>query len=382
MVEKVAINRYQNGTLSDISRKLKSMGFGGHHLQNRLFTYVGFMIIAPPHPDEALRQYTLDCLNLLDTAADQFLETLVRVAQNAFGVETVLISLIDRDRQWFKARLGLSISETPRDIAFCSHTILQTDTLIVPDALDDPRFKANPLVTGSPHIRLYAGHPIRVNGFPIGTLCLLHPEPRNLSDTEKTLLADLATLAEGHVLHRIQNTHIRTLYQTLDAERHRAMTDPLTQAWNREGLSFFEPVILKEALASEKMVGVLYCDLDHFKLINDRYGHAIGDQAIVQAARRLRAGLRVDDILVRHGGEEFLILVLINRQDELAMLAQRAREAIIASPLSCGDALLDVTMSIGTAVKREAETLDEAINRADLALYRAKANGRNRIEAG
>ncbi|WP_342030434.1 hypothetical protein [Pseudomonas sp. SST3] len=72
------------------------------------------MIIAPLHPDESLRQYTLDCLNILDTAADEYLETLVRVAQSAFGVETVLISLIDRDRQWFKTRLGLAISETPR----------------------------------------------------------------------------------------------------------------------------------------------------------------------------------------------------------------------------------------------------------------------------
>lgn len=343
---------------------------------------VGNMIIAPPHPDEALRQYTLDCLNLLDTAADQYLDTLIRVAQNAFGVETVLISLVDRDRQWFMARLGLAASETPRNIAFCAHTILQADSLIVPDTLDDPRFKANPLVTAAPFIRLYAGHPIRVNGFPIGTLCLLHPEPRNLSDAERAMLEDLATLAEGYVLHRIQNTHIRDLYQTLDAERHKAMTDPLTQAWNREGLSYFGPVVLNQAASNGKSVGVMYCDLDHFKLVNDRCGHAIGDQAIVQASRRLRAVLRVDDLLIRHGGEEFLILVLVNREDELTMLAQRAREAISDNPLSCGNVLLSMTMSIGTTIKIHTESLDEAINRADIALYRAKANGRNRIEAG
>ena len=110
----------------------------------------GTMTIAPPHPDEVLRQYTLDCFNILDTAADEYLETLVRVAQSAFGVETVLISLIDRERQWFKARLGLSVSETHRDISFCSHTILQTDSLVIPDALNDPRFSTNPLVENSP----------------------------------------------------------------------------------------------------------------------------------------------------------------------------------------------------------------------------------------
>lgn len=301
----------------------------------------------------------------------------MRVAQNAFGVDTVLISLIDRDRQWFKTRLGLDVSETPRDISFCSHTILQADSLLVPDALNDPRFCANPLVENSPFIRLYAGHPIRVNGFPIGTLCLLHPEPRILNDLERTMLVDLATLAEGHVLHRIQNTHIRTLYQTLDAERHRAMTDPLTQTWNRAGLSYFGPVMVKEAASGGKAVGVMYADLDHFKAINDRYGHSIGDQVIVQAARRLKAVLRVDDVLVRHGGEEFLILALVNSADELAALAKRVREVVVKSAFNCDDHVLSMTLSIGTTLKRDEEQLESAISRADIALYRAKASGRN-----
>ncbi|MGM3388245.1 sensor domain-containing diguanylate cyclase [Stutzerimonas stutzeri] len=340
------------------------------------------MIIAPPHPDEALRQFTLDCLNLLDTAADEYLDTLVRVARSAFGVETVLISLIDRDRQWFKARTGMSLSETSRDIAFCSHTILQRHSLVVPDTLDDPRFLSNPLVTAPPYIRLYAGHPIRVNGFPIGTLCLLHPEPRQLSDAERSMLVDLASLAEWHVLHRVQSTHIRTLYQTLDAERHRAMTDPLTQAWNRQGLEYFGQALEKAALANDTKVGVLYGDLDHFKSVNDRHGHAVGDQAIVQTARRLKATLRADDILVRLGGEEFLILVLVNQREELAQLARRARQAIVETPLLCAGVSLSMTISLGVTLKMRDETLAQAIHRADSALYRAKANGRNCIELG
>ncbi|WP_342030433.1 GGDEF domain-containing protein [Pseudomonas sp. SST3] len=268
------------------------------------------------------------------------------------------------------------------DISFCSHTILQTDSLVVPDTLNDPRFCANPLVESSPYIRLYAGHPIRVNGFPIGTLCLLHPEPRTLNDIERGMLVDLATLAEGHVLHRIQNTHIRTLYQTLDAERHRAMTDSLTRTWNRAGLSYFGPVMVKESVSSGKAVGVMYADLDHFKSINDRYGHAIGDQVIVQTARRLKAVLRVDDVLVRHGGEEFLIMVLVNSADELAGLAKRAREAIVNSEFNCDNHVLSMTLSIGVTLKRDEEQLESAISRADIALYRAKANGRNCVEAG
>ncbi|MCQ2029544.1 sensor domain-containing diguanylate cyclase [Stutzerimonas zhaodongensis] len=337
------------------------------------------MLVAPMHPEEALRQYTLDCLDLLDTAADAHLDTLVRVAQTMFGVETVLISLIDRDRQWFKARQGLDISETPRDVSFCSHTILQTDSLIVPDALHDPRFSDNPLVLSAPRVRLYAGHPLFVNGFPIGSLCLLHPQPRQLSDTEQGTLRDLATLAEGYVVQRVQNTHIRTLYEALDVERMNAMTDPLTRVWNRQGLEYFAPVLFNK-VAEGKQVGVLCCDLDHFKTVNDRYGHAIGDQVLVQTARRLKAVLRADDLLVRLGGEEFAMLVLINQTNELQLLAERVRLTLLAEPMPCGEASVSITASVGAAIKRNEETIEVAFSRADLAMYRAKQGGRNRIE--
>ncbi|WP_181299032.1 sensor domain-containing diguanylate cyclase [Pseudomonas sp. Q2-TVG4-2] len=322
----------------------------------------------------------LDCLNLLDTAGDVYLDTLVRVAQTAFGVETVLISLIDRDRQWFKARQGIDISETPRDISFCSHTILQPDSLIVPDALDDPRFSDNPLVTAAPRVRLYAGHPIVINGFPIGSLCLLHPRPRQLSDAEQAMLRDLATLAEGYVIQRLQNTHIRTLYEALDAERLRAMTDPLTRTWNREGLEYLAPVLLSEAGASNMQLGVLCCDLDHFKAINDRYGHAIGDQVLVQAALRLKAVLRADDLLIRLGGEEFGVLLLVNQTDELEILAERVRLALLDKPMTCGSDAISITVSVGAAIKRDEELIEGTFSRADQAMYRAKTNGRNRIE--
>jgi len=338
------------------------------------------MLIAPPHPDEALRQYTLDCLNLLDTAADVHLDTLVRVAQTAFGVETVLLSLIDRDRQWFKARQGLDISETPRDISFCSHTILQSGSLIVPDALDDPRFSDNPLVTGAPRVRLYAGRPIVINGFPIGTLCLFHPQPRQLNTAEQAMLKDLATLAEGYVFQRVQNTHIRELYKVLDAERMRAMTDPLTHAWNRMGLEHLAPVLLNQALSDGKMVGVLCCDLDHFKSVNDRYGHATGDQVLVHTARRLKGVLRADDMLIRLGGEEFAVLVQVNQPEELHMLAERVRLMLLEKPIVCGANAITITASVGAAIKRDDETIEHTFTRADQAMYRGKANGRNRVE--
>lgn len=341
------------------------------------------MTVAPLHPEEARRQLTLDCLSLLDTAADEYLNTLVRVARNIFGVDTVLISLVDRDRQFFKARIGLELSETHRDIAFCAHTILSPDSLIVSNALEDPRFCDNPLVVGGPNFRMYAGHPIRVHGFPIGTLCLLHPQPRTLSEAEQTLLVDLATLAEGYVLHRIQNTQLRELYQSLDAERHRAMTDSLTQTWNREGLQYFSQALISDAAKSGLSVGALYCDLDHFKAINDKHGHSVGDRALIHAARQLRATLRSGDLLVRLGGEEFLILMLASDVGELGTLASRVCAAVAEVPARGGeDVEVFLTASIGATLVHPDEALEAALDRANRALFAAKANGRNRIELG
>lgn len=134
------------------------------------------MLACPLPPDEALRQQALDDMALVDTPAEHYLDALVELARETFGVKTVLISLIDHDRQWFKARIGLDAEQTPRDLSFCGHAILASEPLMVTDASRDPRFHDNPLVTGPPFIRFYAGEPLHAsNGQAIGTLCLIDP---------------------------------------------------------------------------------------------------------------------------------------------------------------------------------------------------------------
>ena len=124
-------------------------------------------MLSPEMPDdEVLRQQILDDQDLLDTPADPYLDTLVRVAREVFAVKTVLVSLIDRDRQWFKARIGLDVIETPRAISFCGHAILATQPFIVEDTHSDPRFHDNPLVLNNPQIRFYAGRAAAVQGRP------------------------------------------------------------------------------------------------------------------------------------------------------------------------------------------------------------------------
>jgi PAS domain S-box-containing protein len=134
----------------------------------------------PPIPhDEPERLAALHRLHVLDTPSEHELDVIAQLAADRFGTATALVSLVDADRQWFKARHGLAVSETCRDVSFCGHTIHQDGVMVVPDATADPRFAANPLVTGDPHIRFYAGAPLVLqSGHRIGTLCVIDPTPR------------------------------------------------------------------------------------------------------------------------------------------------------------------------------------------------------------
>jgi GAF domain-containing protein len=148
---------------------------------------------APRPNNEAQRLAALQEYRILDTAAEQAYDDIVALAAYLCDVPIALITLVDESRQWFKSRLGLNEKETPRDVAFCAHAILQTEPLIVRDALKDRRFSDNALVTGSPHIRLYAGFPlVNPDGFALGTLCVIDRKPRRLSAEQKTAMQALA----------------------------------------------------------------------------------------------------------------------------------------------------------------------------------------------
>jgi diguanylate cyclase (GGDEF)-like protein/PAS domain S-box-containing protein len=146
---------------------------------------------------EASRQQSLDRLSVLDSGAEASFDGLVHAAAAICGTPIALISLIDHDRQWFKANLGLEgVSETPRAISFCTHAIEQPDLFVVEDAQLDPRFANNPLVTGDPRIRFYAGAPLHLaDGAAVGTLCVIAREPLRLTDQQREVLRQLGRTA-------------------------------------------------------------------------------------------------------------------------------------------------------------------------------------------
>ncbi|CAO3440505.1 response regulator [Azospirillum endophyticum] len=155
---------------------------------------VGAVPAALP-PDESRRQAVLDSYCILDTLPEPGFDNVTRLARHFFGTRIALVSLIDRDRQWFKSRIGLEETETHRDLAFCAHTILDDRVLVVPDATKDRRFAGNPLVTGAPNIRFYAGAPLVADGRRLGALCVIDDAPRAGFDArDAETLAQLARL--------------------------------------------------------------------------------------------------------------------------------------------------------------------------------------------
>jgi GAF domain-containing protein len=148
---------------------------------------------APLPENEELRLAALREYHILDSAAEQTYDDITTLAAYLCNVPIAMISLVDKDRQWFKSRVGVSQQETPRDVAFCAHAILQSEPLIVHDALNDTRFSDSALVTREPHIRFYAGFPLATpKGFALGTLCAIDRKPQQLSAEQQKAMQALA----------------------------------------------------------------------------------------------------------------------------------------------------------------------------------------------
>ena len=148
---------------------------------------------APLPKNEAQRLAALKEYHILDTAPEQIYDDITALAAHLCDAPIAMVSLVDESRQWFKSKLGLNPRETPRDVAFCAHAILQSEPLIVRDAMKDARFADSALVTRSPHIRFYAGFPLASpEGFALGTLCAIDRKPRQLSAAQKQAMQALS----------------------------------------------------------------------------------------------------------------------------------------------------------------------------------------------
>jgi diguanylate cyclase (GGDEF)-like protein len=306
---------------------------------------------------ENLRSY-----DILDTPSEESFESIARLAKMIFQAPVALVSFVDKDRQWLKAKQGLTVCETPRDISFCTHTIRCNEPLIIRDSTKDPRFLNSPLVVDEPHIRFYAGAPLRTpTGFNIGSLCVIDYIPREPSAEQIDLLQALAKLV-------VNQLELRQL----------ATTDSLTGLLTRRALLSQAKREFKRLHRYKRAFSVIAFDLDHFKKVNDNHGHPTGDRVIEEVTAACKKHLREQDIFGRMGGEEFCVFLPETNSKAALFVAERMRRTVEAIRIVTNEEHLKITASFGVSEAQERDhSLNDVINRADEALYAAKSKGRN-----
>lgn len=312
---------------------------------------------------ERERLAALENLDLLDSPRDEGFDRIVRLIQTVFTVDIGLVSVIDAHRQWYKACSGLSNDEVPREDSFCRHVLDDEQPMIVQDTTKDPRFLAHPAVTGDTHIRFYAGVPLKTKaGHSIGTVCAIDRTPRSFGRKDLGILQELA----GAAMDRME------LMQT-------AATDSLTDALTRRAFKREAEQLIASALRHKQDLACVVLDVDHFKRVNDTYGHAAGDEVLKAVAATCRANLRTSDLFGRLGGEEFAVVLSHTGAEDALKTAEKLRAEIAALSIAGDFGTLNVTASFGSSalsiIGRDIETL---LAQADAAMYRAKETGRNR----
>ncbi|MBT1445598.1 sensor domain-containing diguanylate cyclase [Shewanella sp. JM162201] len=324
------------------------------------------MFPAPIPVDELARLDALRGLNILDTEAEERFDRITRLARRLLDVPICLVSLVDAERQWFKSCLGLSASETRRDISFCGHAIMQPEIFVVEDALADERFCDNPLVVGDPNIRFYAGYPLTLSsGYRVGTLCVIDRRPRQLSADDLKDLEDLGKL----VVSELESVQTATL-------------DVLTGLSNLRGFEMLARQTLAKCVRESRDATLFFFDLDHFKDINDRFGHPEGNEALRRFATVLKEAFREYDVVARIGGDEFAALVS-HEHNQSPAVGILGRLHLSLGRENLNPVGYQLAYSTGTARfnPEQPQTLDELLKEADAHMFRDK-NARRQAAPG
>jgi diguanylate cyclase (GGDEF)-like protein len=310
--------------------------------------------------DELTRLETLRSLDVLDTLPEERFDRLTRMTKRMFGVPIALVSLVDENRQWFKSRMGLGATETSRDISFCGHAILGEDVLIIPNAMEDERFADNPLVLNDPNIRFYAGCPLSVNGNKLGTLCIIDQMPRNFGKEDIEALKDLASMVEREL-----------------AAIQMATMDELTGISNRRGFMMLAKYSLDLFTRTKIPATLFFLDLDKFKPINDTFGHAEGDAALIAFASQLKSTFRDSDLFARLGGDEFVVLLSNASKQQAEEAIGRFRRSLMKYNQDANRGY-NISFSYGI-VEFNPEThssIDDLLADGDSLMYEVKAKKR------
>lgn len=325
---------------------------------------------APPVPrDEAERLLAVQALDILDTPEEDAFDRITRMVASVMEVPIACVTIVDKDRQWFKSRVGLETKETPRRISFCGHVINSKNLFIVSNAHEDDRFKDNPLVSGAPNIAFYIGVPVlSPDGHAVGTLCAIDNAPKMPTEEQQQLLKDLAHMVEAELTLRQESS-----------------TDPLSGLANRRMFIRLAQRELARVRRLKQPVAMMLIDVDHFKEINDKLGHEKGDELIAALGEALNETIkRPGDAVARLGGDEFVALLVDTDHQGAELLAERVKAKL-------DEALIRLVgrqhkprpvVSIGAVVCRadlDCADLSHLLKAADAAMYACKQDEHGEI---
>lgn len=339
--------------------------------------------VQPPlKPDnEAQRIKALRATNLLFTPSEERFDRITRLASHLLGTPIALVTLVADDLQWFKSVQGLEATDTPREVSFCGHAILSEDTFVVGNARKDPRFSDNPLVTGTPNIRAYVGHPLRTpDGSQVGTLCVIDRRPRKFTQKQLRSLRDLAAVAESELENRRHGEARRQISLERDELKRKASIDGTTRLWNQAAVL----ELLDAELARAKRGAptcVLLAEIDNFQNLSDKQGRKGSADLLGELAARARRAVRAFDIVGYCGGGEFIVVLSDCGLEEAQTVSERIRSFVSHEGIQTPKGRVDVTISIGlTLCDSMLDTPTPVVAAAAAAMQRAREQGGNRVE--
>ena len=313
------------------------------------------------------------------TPEDVRFDRVVKLTSQLLNVPVVNLSLLDDEHLWLKHTVGMTPSVVSRSGSCCGYVAQHNGYLEVSDLrFSRHRFRSLFSADGK-ELRFYAGYPVHdARGRVIGSFCIMDENPRTLTTQEREWFYDLKVIVEGQ-LHSVELSQLKNeMAQALIDSRRDGLTDTLTGVWNRKGILHILEQKLSEGARTGNALGVVYADIDFFKSINDTYGHGVGDEVLVQVAKRIQQTLRNYDALGRIGGEEFLVLVSDPDANAAMNIAERIRQAIEKKRFHTSVGELSVSISLGVAVPQHGNaTSAMLLSEADRHLYKAKHGGRN-----
>jgi len=332
------------------------------------------LFAAPPPPsNEARRLEFLYSCGILDTPRDDRFDRITRLTAKHFGADVAFIGFVDATHQWMKSMSSQDVAPwIERERSVCQLVISSGEPLVIGDMRSDPRLEGHPIASSIP-LRFYAGVPLLTeDGLALATLCILRRDPSDADAFDVATLQDFAAIAmdELELWHRNRELE------------HQAETCPLTGIANRRGFDAALDRAIRRSRRSGQPMSLLMLDMDHFKAINDTYGHQAGDEALKAFAQVLKASARrPDDVAARYGGEEFALILPDADKDGAATVAENVREilarAAIPNPRGA-DGKATTSIGIATVGPGSLPETRELISRADSALYKAKHSGRDR----